>query len=337
MSTDRLPPGQQLAARGKWPVVGERQPLAAIEPWSVTVDGLVAQPRRWTLEELQQLPATEKCIDIHCVTRWSLLDVPVKGVELKALLAQVNPSPRARYVSFVAHTERHHSTSLPLEESLSLGAMVVWSMFGRPLPVDHGGPVRMVVPGKYFYKSVKWLSRIELLEHDRLGYWEAEAGYHNGADPWREERFAAPGISKQQMQKLLATRDWSEQSLLALQASGRELVGLVARGAVLRAADFRQARLQQANFEGANLSNSRFGEADLRAASFLDADIEGCDFSGADLRGCDLRSLSMLGVTFVSLSGTAVVDETTRFRDGLLDQLADEQADFVRSRQVSIE
>ncbi len=330
MPSRQLPPGQQLAARGKWPVVGERRALPVEGPWTVEICGAVEAARTWTLDELQNLPTVERVVDIHCVTRWSLLDVPLQGILLQTLLDCVRPQARARFISFVAHTERQHSTSLPLDEALALDSLVVWSAYGKPLSEEHGGPLRCVVPGKYFYKSVKWLRRIELLEEDRLGYWEREAGYHNGADPWKEERFAASGVTRQQMRRLVESRDWSGQTLLAVQAAGWELAGLVARNAALRAADFRTACLRDADFGGANLSNGRFEDADLRGASFRDADIEGCDFSGADLRGADLRALSMLGVTFVAGAKQASFDERTRFPLELITQLADNQAGFVR-------
>ena len=332
-----LPPGQQLAAPGRWPQVGERTPREDASPWTVSIGGHVARPLTFSLAELHALPQVEQSIDIHCVTRWSKLSVAFSGVPLQALLAVAAPHAAARFVSFVARSSRAHSTSLVLTDALELGALVALSCDGAPLPLEHGGPVRVVVPGRYFYKSIKWLERIELLPDDRLGYWEAETGYHNVADPWREERFIAAGISRQELHKLLASRDWSGREVLGVEARGLDLSGLVARGALLRNAHFEDARLSAAIFDEANLSNAHFAGADLRRASFRDADAEGSDFSGADLRGADFRGASLLGVTFVDLAGAGTenpasatqIDGTTQFDAASLAELAPPQAAFV--------
>lgn len=341
----RLPPGQQLAAAGKWPFVGERQAAARDEPWSVTVAGLVERPRTWSLGELRSLPRTERTIDIHCVTRWSKFDVRFGGVLLEDLLGDVGAGPTARFVSFVARSEREHSTSLALEEALSLGTTIALDADGEPLAPEHGGPVRVVTPGRYFYKSLKWLERIDLLAEDRLGYWEAEAGYHNGADPWREQRFLSSTLSRQEMREVLASRNFAGRDLRSLDAAGHRLDGLEASRALLRNADFSRASLTTANFRGANLSGAHFGQADLRGAVFADADVEGADFSGAELRGTDFRGASLIGATFFAAGfaggfagaedeneppTVARIDGTTRFDASSLDDLMPEQAKFVR-------
>jgi DMSO/TMAO reductase YedYZ molybdopterin-dependent catalytic subunit len=187
MKDPALPPNQQLVAPGKWPVVGEKASRADAAPWRVDVTGLVAAPRGWTLDELRALAPVEQVVDVHCVTRWSQPGMRFGGIPLARLLEPCAPLPSARFVSFVARSERAHSTSLPLAEALDLGTLVTLTRDGEPLAPAHGGPVRTVVPGRYFYKSLKWLERIELLAEDRLGYWEAEAGYHNRADPWRDD------------------------------------------------------------------------------------------------------------------------------------------------------
>ncbi len=334
-----LPPGQQLAAPGRWPQVGERTPRDDAAPWTVSIGGLVAKSLSFSLAELHALPQVQQSIDIHCVTRWSKMGVAFSGVPLQALLAVAAPHASARFVSFVARSSRAHSTSLVLSEAIELGALVALSGDGAPLPLEHGGPVRVVVPGRYFYKSIKWLERVELLADDRLGYWEAETGYHNVADPWREERFIAAGISRHELQKLLASRDWSGREVLGVDARGLDLAGLVARGALLRNAHFEGAQLPTAIFDGANLSNAHFAGADLRGASFRDADAEGSDFSGADLRGADFRGAALLGTTFFdpdSLGGdvmslTARVDQTTKFDATAVAELAPPQADYLRA------
>ncbi len=333
----RLPPGQQIAAPGKWPIVGERQAAPSDEPWSVAVAGLVERPRCWSLEELRMLPWTEQTIDIHCVTRWSKFDVRFGGVLLADLLAGAAVRSTAGFASFVARSTRKHSTSLALAEALSAGAMIALEADGEPLPRQHGGPVRLVTPGRYFYKSLKWLERIELLAEDRLGYWEAEAGYHNAADPWREQRFLASTLSRQEMRDVLARRDFAGRDLRSLDATGHQLHGLDANGSLLRNADFSRASLCNANFRRANLSGAHFVRADLRDASFCDADAEGADFAAADLRGADFRGASLVGATFVSPSpepgaspAAARIDATTHFDARSLDDLTPEQAAFVR-------
>src|SRR5207253_4685606 len=137
---------------------------------------------------------------------------------LARLLEESHPLPEPRFVSFVARSERNHSTSLPLAGLLELDAPIALEHEGEPLESGHGGPVRMVVPGRYFYKSVKWLERIDALVEDRLGYWEAEAGYHNTGDPWREERYMAPNLDRRLLQRALAARDFSGLDLRSVDA-----------------------------------------------------------------------------------------------------------------------
>jgi DMSO/TMAO reductase YedYZ molybdopterin-dependent catalytic subunit len=328
-----LPPGQHLAAPGKWPVIGERQPRHDDLPWQVNVNGCVRRPARLLLEDLRGMPQVERVVDIHCVTRWSKLGVRFEGVPLRELMRRVEPTPEARFVSFVARSERAHSTSLPLEDLLELDALVALSGEHRPLPSEHGGPVRLVVPGRYFYKSIKWLERIELLAEDRLGHWEATAGYHNTADPWREQRFMAATLTKQQAAAVIAARDFSVRDLRSIDASGRDLTGLDARGALLRNADFRKSKLRGARFDGSNLSNAHFQGADLREASFVGADLEGASFSQADLRGADLTGASLFGATFVhesQLESGALIDRTTHLDAKQLDALMPHQLSFMR-------
>jgi DMSO/TMAO reductase YedYZ molybdopterin-dependent catalytic subunit len=334
----KLPPNQQLVAAGKWPVVGEKRPHAGAntEHWTVTIAGCVRAPRTWSLEELLALPRVECAIDIHCVTRWSKPAVRFAGVSLAEILEAAQPAPEARYVSFTARSERGHSTSLLLADALALGALVAFTADGAPLAEEHGGPVRVVVPGRYFYKSLKWLERIELLESDRLGFWEAGAGYHNVADPWREERYAAPALDRRTVREVLARRDFRGRDLRSLAADDRELEGLDARGALLRDASFRRARLCGARFDGANLSNAHLEGADLRGASFAGADVEGADYRGADLRGADFRGAALTAASFTPQPGSegewgdAVIDGTTAIDAAGIEVLTPVQAEFVR-------
>ena len=315
----QLPPGQQLVAPGKWPIVGEKLPAPPAGPWTVTILGEVAEPRTYSLDDVRGMSQVERTIDVHCVTRWSLPAARFTGVPLAMLLKLSRPRTAASYVNFVAYSARRHSTSLPLADCLSLEALIALLYDGRPLTEEHGGPVRVVVPGRYFYKSLKWLAEIELLAEDRLGHWEAAAGYHNGADPWREQRYIAPKLTKREAEALISSRSFAGLDLRGVDAAGRDLAGLDARAALLRDADFRGTVLRQANFDAANLANARLQRADLRGATFRAADLEGANLCGADLRGADLRGASLTAATFLEESPTAegqalaaILDSATR-------------------------
>ncbi|HTN75501.1 MAG TPA: molybdopterin-dependent oxidoreductase [Pirellulaceae bacterium] len=332
MPPSPLPPGQQLAAAGKWPVVGERLPKSSSAPWTVSIGGAVERALCWTLPELRALPQVTCAIDIHCVTRWSKLGVRCSGVRLVTLLELAGIANAARYVSFLARSERRHSTSLVLAEALALDPLVAFAVDDEPLTSEHGGPVRMIVPGRYFYKSVKWLERIELLDEDRLGYWEAESGYHNQADPWREQRYIAPGLSKQQAAALLVQRNFADRDLRGIDAAGCDLSRLIASRALLRDANFRHAMLRDACFDDANLSNAHLEFADLQGASFLRADCEGANFTSAQLAASDFTGASLFGASFVDeQSGVgATFDARTRIAPAAIEALTPLQAAYVR-------
>jgi hypothetical protein len=318
-----LPPHQQLVALGKWPVVGERAALTPKGPWRVKCCGEVELELNYSLEELQNIAQVTRSIDIHCVTRWSRLGVEFSGVPLSVILDQCRPLSSARFVSFVAYSDRDHSTSLPLSVVREADLLIAFAADGQPLSPEHGGPVRIVTPGRYFYKSLKWLARIELRTDDRLGYWEANAGYHNAADPWKEERFLAADLDLYTVRELVATRDFSGRDLRGLLVSGMDLRGLKAVGAKLRDAHFEGANLHDSCFDGANLSGAHLERADLRGATFgpdahgVAADLEGADFHEADLRGARFLGASLFGATFGAIdpgNGTAapaIIDGTT--------------------------
>ncbi len=331
-----LPPNQQLAAPSKWPVVGEKASRSDNAPWTLSVTGLVATPQMWTLQELLAMPQESHTIDIHCVTRWSKPAMTFTGISLRRILDLVQPLPEARFLSFVARSERGHSTSLPLKDALELGTIIAFTAEGKPLETEHGAPIRTVVPGRYFYKSLKWLETIELLAEDRLGYWESEAGYHNVADPWREDRYIAPTLDRLALQKALAARDFRGQDFRSIAAARFELPGLNAADTLLRDADFRHAVLVRACFDRANLSNAHLENADLREASLRDADLEGANLRGADLRGADLTGASLFGATFcpepddMESFAPACIDHTTRLLPEALDKLTPYQQAFVQ-------
>ncbi len=302
-----------MVASGKWPIIGERKPAESSQPWCLEIVGNVAQPLRLTVAQLHALPQTERTLDIHCVTRWSMLDVPVKGVLLAELLDQATVQNDARFVSFESRSERSHSTSLPLHVALDLKTIIALEMFGQPIGNEHGGPIRNIVPGRYFYKSVKWLTKLEVLPQDKLGYWEAETGYHNNADPWKQERYMVPQLDRRTVIRLLESRDFSGHDLRSIDASDRNLDGLKARQALLRDANFSKASLIEADFSGANLSNAHFAFANLTRTKFVDTDLEGADLSGADLSGADLTGCSLIGASFCAVEENGQIVNGARF------------------------
>ena len=184
-SRDRLPPGQRQVK--DWPVLdlGNR-PGVSTESWRLKVDGLVAHPFEWSWREFKDQPQTVSTSDIHCVTAWSRFDNRWEGVSAKRILSLAKPLPEARFVVF--HSSDGYTTNLPLADFDADDALIAHSWEGKPLPREHGGPARVVVPKLYFWKSAKWVNRIELISSDRPGFWE-ERGYHDHGDPWTEERY----------------------------------------------------------------------------------------------------------------------------------------------------
>jgi DMSO/TMAO reductase YedYZ molybdopterin-dependent catalytic subunit len=181
----RLPPGQYLTE--KWPVLhAGTVPNTDLATWDFTVSGEVEEPLRLSWEELTALPATEIELDIHCVTRWSRFDTRFKGVHWRELAALAKPKPGARFV--VAQAEQGFTANVPVAAIEDENALIAYEADGEPLTPEHGWPLRLVVPSKYFWKSAKWLRGLELLDHDQPGFWE-RYGYHNEADYWKEERY----------------------------------------------------------------------------------------------------------------------------------------------------
>lgn len=339
-SVDRLPPGQQLVAPGKWPIIGEKAPAQIPAKWQLTLSGKVAQPTVLSLEELQSLPQVRRVIDIHCVTRWSKLDVEFAGIELSDLLNLVYPNSSANFISFISHSARRHSTSLTLATALEQKTIIALSVDGEPLSIDHGGPLRNIVPGRYFYKSVKWLTEIELLETDRLGFWEAESGYHNQADPWREQRYLVPNIDKRYAAQLISTKNFNGMDLLSLSASHRDLKDLQAAEAKLRNADFSGSDLRNAVFCRANLSNANLQGANLQGCDFTDADLEGANFTGANLAGAKFTGSSLIGSSFFDPSqgpsSGAHFDDQTEISDDAIAPLFPQQLEFVQNKLAEL-
>jgi DMSO/TMAO reductase YedYZ molybdopterin-dependent catalytic subunit len=181
----RLPPGQYLTE--KWPVLHAGDvPHVDIATWTLQLTGEVEAPMSLTYDQLRALPATEVTADIHCVTRWSRFDAQFKGVHWRELAQLCRPKPTANFA--IAHAEQGFASNMPLSALEDEHALVVYEADGEPLTPDHGWPVRLVIPSKYFWKSDKWLTGIELSSTDKPGFWE-RYGYHNDADFWKEQRY----------------------------------------------------------------------------------------------------------------------------------------------------
>ena len=184
-SGERLPPGQHLVR--DWPVLDLGvQPALDLDRWRLAVDGLVENPLEWSWTEFRAQPQFSDVSDIHCVTAWSRFDNRWEGVSAKHILDAVKPKPEARFIVF--HGYDDYATNLPLADFDDDDVLLAHSWQGKPLSPEHGGPARAVVPKLYFWKSAKWIRRIELIERDRSGFWE-ERGYHDRGDPWNEERY----------------------------------------------------------------------------------------------------------------------------------------------------
>jgi DMSO/TMAO reductase YedYZ molybdopterin-dependent catalytic subunit len=180
----RIPPGQYVT--NDFPVLSAGPtPHTPLPDWDFTIRGAVDQPISWTWDELQALPSETVIVDIHCVTKWSKLDTLWTGVSLDTLLEAVETA--AEYV--FAFCDGGYTTNLPLDDLTGGKAWIAYEYGGEPLDPEHGGPLRLLVPHLYFWKSAKWVRALELREYDEPGFWETY-GYHNYGDPWKEQRYA---------------------------------------------------------------------------------------------------------------------------------------------------
>jgi DMSO/TMAO reductase YedYZ molybdopterin-dependent catalytic subunit len=183
----RIPPGQTLAAPDRWPVLNFGPvPRADLATWDLKVVGLVEEELRLTYDELRALPAKEVVADIHCVTGWTRLGDTWTGVAIQEVLRRCRPLQEAAYV--MAHCELGYTTSLPLAVLDDDDVLLCYGWNGRDLTAEHGYPLRLVVPKKYFWKSAKWLRGLQFMRDNRLGFWE-KRGYHDEAGPWLEQRY----------------------------------------------------------------------------------------------------------------------------------------------------
>ena len=182
---DRVPPGQYVEPG--FPVL-TAGPTPEIDPtageWSFRVDGMVAEECEWSWEEFGELDYEDVPCDIHCVTKWSKLGTSFRGVSVDTLLEAAEPLEAFA----MAYSYGGYTTNLDIEDLIDGKAWVVTEHEGEPLPREHGGPARLLVPHLYFWKSAKWIAGLRVMDHDEPGFWEAN-GYHNRGDPWKEERY----------------------------------------------------------------------------------------------------------------------------------------------------
>ncbi|HWL48255.1 MAG TPA: molybdopterin-dependent oxidoreductase [Acidimicrobiia bacterium] len=331
-SPTTLPPGQIETKR--FPIVGERAPSEdLIDPgsWRMELVGLVRNPLTLDLDSFLSRADQELTFDIHCVTSWSRFGSTWTGLPLSVLLAEAEPLDGSAFVSFDAYSDRGHHTSLPLEVA-SDDSWLVHSFDGEPLETGHGGPVRVVTPSRYFYKSIKWVRRVVVLAEDRLGWWEEGSYYHNNADPWPgDERFTSGSIRPEQLKRFIDASGYDKYR-------GRVMMGLDLRGWVpanldlrrmyLKNCDMRGLSLAGADLRESNLSLSDLRSGVLRGADLSGSDLEGVNFSGADLTDADLSDTALSATRFVDDTGGALLDGAV-FEGSY--GLVEEQEEFVRS------
>lgn len=299
-----LPPGQTETR--KFPLVGEKAPppeALDLATWRLEICGLVQRPLALTYEDIRSRPTRQRQVDIHCVTGWSQLGMTFAGLPLQELLDEAGIDPRAAFVRFEAYSPRQHDTSLPLP-LVQQDTWLVHSCDGEPLTPAHGFPLRTLTPSRYFFKSLKWVRRVELLAADRLGYWERESSYHNVGDPWPgDQRFTTGSVRPGQVEKILQAT-----SLKSFRGPKKILIGVDLRGwdpqdrdlheIYLKNCDLRRARLAGVDLRQANLSLCDLRDSDLRGADLRGADVEGADLSGADLTDADLRDTFLSATRF---------------------------------------
>lgn len=186
----RVPPGQTVTDR--FPILHEGEvPQYDMATWSLKVFGEVEKELQFSFDELMQLPQSEVTCDIHCVTRWSKLDTHWVGIKFKDFMQLLGVKPEAKYVMFYGDSD--YTTNVPLEDLLRDNILLTHTFDGEPLTEKHGGPLRMLVPHLYFWKSTKWVTGIEFMKEDRPGFWE-QNGFHNYAEPFAEQRFSGDGF-----------------------------------------------------------------------------------------------------------------------------------------------
>lgn len=323
-----LPPGQIETRR--FPVVGERSPSSDIADWSLTVEGMVAEPVTLSLDDYLSLDHSQLTFDIHCVTSWTRRDSTFTGVPLSQLVV---PAPEARFASFGSYSDRGHHTSLPVESALA-NSWVVHRFEGEDLSPEHGGPVRVVTPGKYFYKSVKWLRSIELLAEDRLGWWEVNSSYHNNADPFDgDQRFTTGSLRPEQVRRFKEASAYDKYR-------GRVMIGLDLRGWSPGSVDLRRLYLKNCNLTGVDLSGADLRESNLSLTNLSGADLSRADLSGSDLEGADFTDADLTDADLSATALSAARFDGARVAGAMFDDswgLVEDQARYLESQGVNLE
>ena len=203
----RIPPGQTLTT--KWPVLTYgRTPRFDPERWRFRCFGAVEHEVSWTWSEFLALPRVAITSDVHCVTRWSKLDNHWEGVHIREIMSRLAVRPEAKFV--LIHADPDYTTNLPLGDLVDDDVLLALKHDGRDLESDHGGPLRLVVPKRYFWKSAKWLRGFEFLDVNPPGFWE-QNGYHMHADPWTEERYSDQETRAMQQMRAEAARKLRER------------------------------------------------------------------------------------------------------------------------------
>lgn len=309
----KIPPGQTLTR--KFPVTGERSASKILthENYRLTLELPGNGTKEFTWAHLQTFPSEEYTSDIHCVTSWSRLDTSFRGIRLGRFLElngiNASISKEFPYVQFEAYSDRSHDTSLPLNFAWDESWMV-FEINKLPLTPEHGFPLRIITPGRYFYKSLKWLKTIRLLREDKLGFWERNSSYHNDGDPWSEQRFDESVIeSPDEINHFKGQDDFK-----AYQPPHEPRVFLKCnfnhwtpkskdlRYLQLKSCNFREAKLDGIDFSNANLTLSKFPQASLSHSIFINTDLEGADLSKAILRDSNFENNAMSATVFGNIS-----------------------------------
>ena len=314
----RLPPGQIETRR--FPVVGERAPspelAASPDSWRLAVRGEVDNPLDLDLPSFLALPQKAVRFDIHCVTSWTRFDTGFTGVPLSEILDAAGVTPSARFVSFTAYSDRDHHTSLPLDVALE-HSWLVHEVDGEALETGHGGPVRVVTAGRYFYKSIKWIKQIDVLAEDRPGWWEEDSSYHNNADPTTgSERFTSGSVRPEQLERFLAADTYDKYR-------GRVMLGLDLRAWMPASTNLARLYLKNCDLRGVDLSGS-----DLRGCNLSLSDLRGANLAGSDLSGSDVEGANFAGADLTEANFSDSALSATRFVDG-------GEAARVRGMQIS--
>lgn len=338
------PPGQAIT--GRFPVVGEREPVSRaldLSTWTLEVAGEVEHPLTLSYTEILALPQEELVADIHCVTGWTHLGMRLQGTRLRHLLHQARPMDDARFIRFIAWSPRDHDTSQPLSLAMD-DTWLIHSRDGKPLEPEHGFPLRTVTPSRYFFKSLKWLRRIELISEDKLGFWERESNYHNIGDPWPgDQRFTSGSLPPDRLERLRTAAD-----LTPWRGTGKVLLGVSLkdwkpedrdlRGIQMKNCDLRGADLAGADLRSANFSLSDLRGADLRGSDLREADLEGANLAGANLTAADMRGALLTATRLFELdpSGEPVKARLTGARTEGVSGLLEDQ-EFMLSDQTESE